>query len=61
MRDNVWEGNDTESLSYGTPVSLPSPVGTPVIPESTPLQVIPQFQVCGIVMPSFGEADDSAI
>ena len=50
-----------ESLDYKTPVSSPSPVGMPVVPEATPLMVIPQYQVGGIVVPSFGEADDFSI
>ena len=51
--------NEGESLEYETPISSPSPVGGPMVPEAMPLAVMPQFQVRGIVMPSFGKADDS--
>ena len=36
---------DSKSLNYKTPVSSPLPIGTPMLPEPVPLQVVPHFQV----------------
>ena len=52
---------ETESLSYGTPISSPSPLGTPILPEPVPIQVAPQFQVGWVTRLSFGEANDLSI
>ena len=44
-RCTCGKDDETKSLSYRTPVSSPSPVETPVVPEPVPLQVMLQFQV----------------
>ena len=36
---------DSKSLNYKTLVSSPLPIGTPMLPEPVPLQVVPHFQV----------------
>ena len=50
------EEEDFQSLE--STVSSPSPVGTPVLPEPVPLQVIPTFQVGWVTQRSFGNASD---
>ena len=47
----------TVSLSYGTPVSSPSPVGMPILLEPVPLQVVPEFHVGNTVFPPFGKVN----
>ena len=61
-RYTCGKGTEEEDFqSLGSTVSSPSPVGTPVIPEPVPLQVIPTFQVGWVTWHSFGNASDSFI
>ena len=52
---------ETESLTYETPVSSPSPLGMPVLLDLVPLQVMLQFQVGWVTWLSFGKATDWSI
>ena len=58
-------GKDSEEeedfQSLGSTMSSLSPVGTPVLLEPVPLQVIPTFQVRWVTWLSFGKASDSFI
>ena len=56
---DLEEEEDFQSL--GSMVSSPLPIGTPVLPNPVPLQVIPAFQVGWVTWLSFGKATDLSI
>ena len=57
-KDNEEE-EDFQSL--GSTISSPLPIGTPVLLQVVPLQVMPSFQIGWVTRLSFGEASDSFI
>ena len=53
--------DDDELLEYKTPVASNPPSLVLPVPEAAPLLILPLHQVGGIVMPSFGEANNFSI